>query len=273
MRVFAKLRDLAERRSRYLPELRTTEDRELAREIGYHQALGAPLTLKQVMRLGVGSSATAQRRLARLKRLGLVRGQRSPADQRVVELTLSPACMRAFLRLEEAFAAPPARHGHGEAAPRRHLCSLCDGAQAGSQMLARFLADGLRARERCVLIAGAEAVKPVLDALPSSLRRRAASGDLAIPGGLESADALGKYVEEAFAGTRLERRPLRLAWSVRSHRSAADVERIERQMDRLLGRYGGHVLCQYDVTRLSGGALIAALRSHREVAEVPYLLG
>ena len=98
MRVFEKLRARTAFEKQHLPQLKTLEDHRLAHEIGYHQAQGKPLTLKQLFLLDTGSIATVQRRLRRLKQLGVIQQRRSASDRRVVELTLSPKYERVFAR-------------------------------------------------------------------------------------------------------------------------------------------------------------------------------
>ena len=67
-----------------------------------HQAVGSPLTPTLLSLLGFGSVATIQRRLARLKRLGIVRQTRSRHDKRRIELTLSPKDLRIRALLDYA---------------------------------------------------------------------------------------------------------------------------------------------------------------------------
>ena len=100
MRVFERLRALRIFEKRHLGFLKTIEDHNLVTEIGYHQAEGKPLTLKQLFLLDVGSVATVQRRLRRLKQLGIVHQRRSPLDGRAVELSLTPKCIRLFAKYE-----------------------------------------------------------------------------------------------------------------------------------------------------------------------------
>ena len=100
MRVFERLRALRIFEKQQLGFLRTIEDHNLVREIGYHQAEGKPLTLKQLFLLDVGSVATVQRRLRRLKQLGFVGQHRSPVDGRAIELTLTAKCVKLFEKYE-----------------------------------------------------------------------------------------------------------------------------------------------------------------------------
>jgi hypothetical protein len=94
--AYRKLRALRNFERKHLQFLVTLEDFDVVREIGFHHAAGKPLTLKLLCLLGIGSEATIQRRLARLKRLGVVRQTRSARDKRRVELAVSPEVQRIY---------------------------------------------------------------------------------------------------------------------------------------------------------------------------------
>jgi hypothetical protein len=94
VRVFQRLRTLRIFERQQLSFLRTIEDHNLVREIGYHQAEGMPLTLKQLFLLDIGSVATVQRRLRRLRHIGIVQQKKSVSDGRAVEITLAPRALR-----------------------------------------------------------------------------------------------------------------------------------------------------------------------------------
>src|SRR2546425_8523419 len=98
MRLFDKLRALRAFEQQHRDSLGTVEDRHLIGEIGYHQAKGKPLTLKQLFLLDVGSVATVQRRLRRLKELGLVQHRRAGGDSPAGELTPNPQSVPGFLQ-------------------------------------------------------------------------------------------------------------------------------------------------------------------------------
>jgi hypothetical protein len=98
-KTFKVLRDLHDYRRRHLPFLRTIEDVELVREIGLHQSLDRPLTLKVLFAMNIASVATVQRRLSRLKRLGAVQQSRADYDRRILELTVSPQVLRTYERM------------------------------------------------------------------------------------------------------------------------------------------------------------------------------
>jgi hypothetical protein len=99
LRIFKRLKVLAEFRKSHLPFVTTLEDMDLMREIGLHQAEGEPLTLKLLFLKGIGSVATVQRRLTRLKRLGVVHQSKADHDKRLVKLTISPQVWRLFARM------------------------------------------------------------------------------------------------------------------------------------------------------------------------------
>ena len=98
LKVFQALKASGDYRRRHMPFLKTLEDQDLIREIGYSQATGHPLSLKQLFLHGIASIATVQRRLARLKRLGVVEQNRADHDKRVTRLTLSPAALKLYYR-------------------------------------------------------------------------------------------------------------------------------------------------------------------------------
>jgi len=86
-----------------MPFVKTLEDLDIIWEIGLHQEAGAPTTLKLLFLKGIGSVATVQRRLSRLKRLGVVHRSRATHDKRIVKLTVDPALLRKFHRLFALF--------------------------------------------------------------------------------------------------------------------------------------------------------------------------
>jgi len=98
MQIFEYLHQLRTFERRHLPFVHTIEDLDMVSLIGLHQERGVPLTLKQMLSFDIGSVATLERRLARLKRLGIVLQARSDADKRNVELKLSPRVSRIFQR-------------------------------------------------------------------------------------------------------------------------------------------------------------------------------
>jgi hypothetical protein len=96
--------------------LATAEDFDLVCEIGYHMERGTPLTMKQLLLLDIASSATLQRRLARLRRLNVVQQRKSDIDGRIVEFLLAPPVVDAFLRYGELLASVGSRRASDGAA-------------------------------------------------------------------------------------------------------------------------------------------------------------
>jgi hypothetical protein len=96
--VFEYLHQLRTFERRHLPFIRTLEDMNMLFLIGLHQERGVPLTLKHMLSFDIGSAATLERRLARMKNLGVVVQSRSEQDRRNVELKLSPKTWRVFQR-------------------------------------------------------------------------------------------------------------------------------------------------------------------------------
>ncbi len=86
-----------------MPFVKTLEDLDIIWDIGLHQEAGNPTTLKLLFLRGIGSVATVQRRVGRLKRLGVVHQSRAAHDKRVVKLTIDPALLRKLQRLFPLF--------------------------------------------------------------------------------------------------------------------------------------------------------------------------
>ena len=98
MSAFARLKALRDFERSQLAFLKTLEDRDLLYEIGLAQSQGQPLTVKQVFLLGLGSVPTVQRRLGRLRRLGVIQQRRCDHDRRSVEITLAPKAAKVLVQ-------------------------------------------------------------------------------------------------------------------------------------------------------------------------------
>lgn len=99
--TFDRLREIRAFERRNLGFLATCEDHDLLWEIGWHQAQGRPLTVKRIFLLGLGSVPTVQRRLARLRRLGVIARQRCEQDRRSVEVTIAPKVMKVLAQYRD----------------------------------------------------------------------------------------------------------------------------------------------------------------------------
>ena len=98
LKMFRALKASGDFRRRHLPFVKTLEDVDLIREIGFNDAAGHPISLKQLFTHGIGSVATVQRRLNRLKRLAVVEQVRCSDDRRVVRFRLGAAAQKQYLR-------------------------------------------------------------------------------------------------------------------------------------------------------------------------------
>jgi DNA-binding MarR family transcriptional regulator len=90
MEPFTSIRRVRVLQKKHLPFLKTLEDFDMVLEIGYYEETGNPVNLKLLLALKIGSVATMQRRLARLKCLGVVKQVRASHDKRNLLLTISP---------------------------------------------------------------------------------------------------------------------------------------------------------------------------------------
>lgn len=116
MKIFSALRRFRALQRNRLPFLKTIVDLDLVIEISHAQESGDPITLKQLFIAQIGPAATVQRRLARLKKQGVVQQVRSDRDRRVVQLIVRPDVVRSFKKLaylsREEGEAHPAKRAH-----------------------------------------------------------------------------------------------------------------------------------------------------------------
>jgi DNA-binding MarR family transcriptional regulator len=79
-----------------LPGLRTHTDFDITVEIGYHESIGKPLTLKNLLLLNIASQATIRRHLQHLINDGMVVKHTQMNDQRTVYYTLAGKAHESF---------------------------------------------------------------------------------------------------------------------------------------------------------------------------------
>lgn len=274
MRLFEKLRALRAFEKQYLDFFSTVEDHHLIGEIGYHQSSGKPLTLKQLFLLDVGSIATVQRRLRRLKELGLVQQRRSAGDRRTVELTLSPKCVRIFAKygalMSAKLSTQDAMLGNGQP---RHVCGLCDTDAGGRNLVVPFLAEGLKRGDKCVLVAPASAQKEILAALHP---RRRAPEQVVVSDGYSSADAQLAFLKRVTQEAKKAGQTLCLAadmsWALAKNVRIDGVVEIERRFDAVTRRLASTCLCVYDARHVSSSDFLRVVKCHRDNQHYPIAL-
>lgn len=271
MRIFEKLRALRGFEKQHLDFLSTVEDHHLLGEIGYHQAKGKPLTLKQLFLLDVGSVATVQRRLRRLRELGLVQHRRAASDRRAVELTLSPKCARIFAKYDVLMSAKPPARGNGEP---RHVCGLCDSDAGRRKLLVTFLAQGVKRGDKFLLIAPAEVQKEILAELD---HRRKAPGQPVVSEGHDSSDAQLAFLKRVSQEAKQAGQSLCIAadmsWILPRNLRIDAVLDIETRFDALAAQLPVKALCVYDARHISSGDFLRAVKCHRDHTRHPIALG
>jgi DNA-binding MarR family transcriptional regulator len=73
--------------------IHSIQDLDLVWAIGYGQCIGKPVGMKELSTGEFGAPKTVQRRLERLRRLGVVEQEPSDGDGRRIQLYLSPATL------------------------------------------------------------------------------------------------------------------------------------------------------------------------------------
>jgi DNA-binding MarR family transcriptional regulator len=96
LRDFESLREKRAYERRFLPMLKTVVDFDVVCEVGYHQLVGNPLTVKHLLLLRLAPPATVLRRLDRLCELNIVLRVQSHRDGRVHHLLVTPDMLRLF---------------------------------------------------------------------------------------------------------------------------------------------------------------------------------
>ena len=89
MTAFKKLKTIREFEKARMPHLRSHEDFDIVIEVGYHEDLGQPLTLKCLLLIGITSASTTQRRVHALVEAGILTRTRSDIDRRSLQLGVS----------------------------------------------------------------------------------------------------------------------------------------------------------------------------------------
>jgi len=99
--LFDKLRQLRAFEREHLQFLKTIEDYDLLSEIAYRQASGNRMTMNEVLRLDLGSVATVQRQLRRLRHAGVVALERHDGDRRIAVISCTAKTMRVMAEYAE----------------------------------------------------------------------------------------------------------------------------------------------------------------------------
>lgn len=275
LRAFENLRALRAFEKQRLDFFSSAEDHHLIGEIGYHQAKGKPLTLKQLFLLDVGSIATVQRRLRRLKELGLVKHRRAASDRRAVELTLSSKCIRIFAKYDTLMSSkPPARNAARGSGEPRHVCGLCNSDAACRNLIVTFLVQGLERGDKGVLVAPAEVQNDILADLH---HRRNTPEQLVVSEGHSTVEAQSAFFKRVLQEAKQADQAICLAadmsWTLSRNVPIDAVLDIEKRFDALAGQLPLTGLCVYDARRFSSDDFLRVAKCHRDHARHPIVLG
>lgn len=98
MKLFAGLRRMRDLERKHLPFVRSLAEFDLIIEIGYHEERGTPLTLKQLLMLGICARTTLRRKLNALIARGVLVRTPHESDGRAVVLSISKSASQRLIR-------------------------------------------------------------------------------------------------------------------------------------------------------------------------------
>lgn len=159
-----------------------------------------------------------------------------------------------------------------------HLCSLYETDTGRIKLSVPFLAEGLRAGDKCFLIASIAAQEHILGGLMEVYpdTGTAIKNDrLVVTDGVTSGGDLYTYFEQQFLeSTRRGDQHIRvlgdMAWAVDKGMSIEDLMDFEMRYNHALAKKFAVVsLCQYDARKFSGTAIVKALKNHEDTFQFP----
>ena len=159
-----------------------------------------------------------------------------------------------------------------------HLATLYDSDAARTRLTAPFFADGIRAGQPSFLMAHGEDLAgymEALDAMPDvDVDAAIASGLLTIGAAPGSAtrEALDYFEKVFWSAVDRKATVIRVVGEMASVRDSFTSEQELLNFEALFNMVGHRfpcvALCQYDVRRFSGQAVLAALRAHPDISNV-----
>jgi hypothetical protein len=160
-----------------------------------------------------------------------------------------------------------------------HICAIFEDPSQQGQIMGGFMAQGLRAAQRCVWVAptsSAQRFRESLVEIGADLPTLEASGQLLVisdvdfylQDGLFEPDRVMDLLRTLLAdGRRFGYPTMRIATDVswlRGNRLDPDLwEEFEGRQTQELAGLPAVLVCQYDRRQLSGSIIVAALRTHR----------
>ncbi|HEV2477565.1 MAG TPA: MEDS domain-containing protein [Candidatus Dormibacteraeota bacterium] len=159
-----------------------------------------------------------------------------------------------------------------------HIPAFYDSDAGRVRLTAPFIAEGIKSRQPCFLIAQGEELNSYLVALDSDpavdVDEALASGLLTVVGAPGRTVALALDFWERNLWDAMDRHAtlMRAVGEMVSEREGFESERemlaYEAAFNMTSRRFPCAVICQYDVRKFSGQAILAALRAHPDVLDV-----
>lgn len=159
-----------------------------------------------------------------------------------------------------------------------HLCAFYDTDLGRLKLALPFLLDGLRADDRCFLIATYEVQTIIINELRDvrpCIDRDIQDGRLVLSEGIADGTQLYTFFENAFLNANKQGiKGLRvlgdMAWALQKGVGTAELNDFETRYNQGLGhRFPVVSLCQYDARLFSGTAILTALKCHDDTYHYP----
>lgn len=160
-----------------------------------------------------------------------------------------------------------------------HLCNFYSSAEGRLRLAIPFLKDGLESDQTCYLIAAVEDQQQVLRELEEervNVKEAVKRGQLVVNSGFSGTEEGLAWFEKAFAGA-LKCRPggIRVVgdmnWGLKKMPSVRELMDFEMRYSLFAKRFPQVAICQYDVRKFNGIAILHVLKSHTDVFD--YHLG
>ena len=159
-----------------------------------------------------------------------------------------------------------------------HLATLYDSDAGRTRLTAPFLADAIRAGQPCFLMAKGEDLAGYMDALDAmpgvDVDAAIASGVLVIAAspGSTARESLEHFEKVFWSAVDRKATVIRVVGEMASVRDSFTSERemldFEAMFNMVGKRFPCVAVCQYDVRKFSGQAVLAALRAHPDIFDV-----
>jgi len=166
-----------------------------------------------------------------------------------------------------------------DVAPGDHICAFYPSLGERDEILMPFLAEGLRAGEKCVAVLDVDAPTDMQAALLRELESTTTranqlqvqpSKDTYLDGGQFDVDAMLRFWEETLVGTEADgysfaRVVGEMTWALSNMPGVEEFVSYEARLNRLLPGHPQVLLCLYELDRFDGALLVDVLKTHPKV--------